>query len=206
MNHRIKAVVTAVALGGIVALTGTTVATAAEGQGRYWSGPGGSIWKSGFGACYRFKYGPEGYTPGCDPEPKAEMAAEEVEVAAVEMPEPAYSSVELNTATLFDFDSDELKPEGIEAIRDIANRAKNTQRIDRIDVAGYTDNIGPESYNQKLSERRARAVKEELVRAGIDEDMIRARGYGENAPTASNTTREGRRQNRRVDVEVLAIQ
>lgn len=204
MNRGIRASITAAALGGVVALAGAPAAGAEEGAGRYWGGPGGTIWRSGFGECWRFKYGPEGYTPGCDPEPVAQ--AEEVEVAAVEAPEPTVTSVQFDTAALFEFDSATLKPEGIEAIRDLAHRARNAQRIDRVRVAGYTDATGPAEYNQKLSERRAQAVKRELVRAGIDENAIMTRGYGENAPTATNATREGRRQNRRVEVEVMAIQ
>jgi outer membrane protein OmpA-like peptidoglycan-associated protein len=60
--------------------------------------------------------------------------------------------------------------------------------------------VGAEAYNQNLSERRARAVQEQLVAEGIDPDRIRTIGYGEQFPVASNETSSGRQQNRRVEV------
>lgn len=68
-------------------------------------------------------------------------------------------------------------------------------------VLGYTDSTGPEEYNQKLSERRAEAVKKFLVDSGhVKADKITAEGRGESDPVASNETREGRFQNRRVEI------
>ncbi len=202
MKQRLKAVVAAAVVGGVAALMGAPAANAE--QGKYWASDAGSIWRSGFGECWQFKYGPQGYTPGCDPAPKAEAAP--VEVAALETPEPVYTSVELSAVTLFHFDSARLTPQGVQAIREVANRARSAQRIDRIEVAGHTDSTGAAHYNQKLSERRAETVMAELAKADLNAGVTRARGYGEGSPTASNATREGRRQNRRVDVEILAIQ
>ena len=67
-------------------------------------------------------------------------------------------------------------------------------------IYGHTDSIGTEAYNQKLSERRARAVFNYLVDNGIDPDRLKTRGFGENIPVAPNTTPEGRQKNRRVEV------
>ena len=71
----------------------------------------------------------------------------------------------------------------------------------KILVLGYTDSTGPEAYNQKLSERRAEAVKKFLVDSGfVKADQITAEGRGESDPIASNKTKEGRFQNRRVEI------
>jgi outer membrane protein OmpA-like peptidoglycan-associated protein len=69
-------------------------------------------------------------------------------------------------------------------------------------IEGYTDSIGDESYNRELSERRATAVRDFLVSAGIDPRRISVRGYGEEHPIASNDSENGRRENRRVEVIV----
>lgn len=67
-------------------------------------------------------------------------------------------------------------------------------------VYGHTDNIGPHSYNRQLSRRRSRAVAQYLVRMGIAPDRLLIEGLGEDRPRYTNTTREGRSRNRRVDV------
>ena len=69
-------------------------------------------------------------------------------------------------------------------------------------VEGNTDNKGTEKYNQKLSERRAAAVKDVLVKSGIDASRLTTVGYGETRPVASNDTEEGRQKNRRVSIVV----
>ena len=68
------------------------------------------------------------------------------------------------------------------------------------DVVGHTCSIGPEAYNQGLSERRANAVRDWFIENGIAPERIRAVGYGETRPIASNDTEEGRRKNRRVEL------
>lgn len=70
-------------------------------------------------------------------------------------------------------------------------------------IVGHTDNMGPDSYNQSLSEKRANAVKDLLVNEGVDTTRISATGMGESNPTASNDTKEGRAQNRRIEAELL---
>jgi OOP family OmpA-OmpF porin len=69
-------------------------------------------------------------------------------------------------------------------------------------VEGNTDNKGTDEYNQKLSERRAAAVKDVLVKSGIEADRLTTVGYGESRPVASNDTEEGRAKNRRVSIVV----
>ena len=77
---------------------------------------------------------------------------------------------------------------------------------EKVVIEGYTDNIGDENFNQKLSEKRAQNVRQALIdKFGIDGSRITAIGYGEENPLVSNDTEEGRQQNRRVEaiVEVL---
>jgi outer membrane protein OmpA-like peptidoglycan-associated protein len=74
----------------------------------------------------------------------------------------------------------------------------------KIEVAGYTDNIGTQKYNQGLSERRAAAVKDYLVKHGIDGSRIQTSGHGESDPIADNSTEEGRFKNRRVEIQILS--
>jgi outer membrane protein OmpA-like peptidoglycan-associated protein len=68
------------------------------------------------------------------------------------------------------------------------------------EVAGYTDNVGDKSANQKLSERRATSVANWLAAHGIDRSRLSIRGYGESNPVADNSTTEGRARNRRVEL------
>ena len=70
-------------------------------------------------------------------------------------------------------------------------------------VEGNTDSVGGEAYNQKLSERRAEAVKDVLVKSGIEGDRLSTVGYGETRPIAPNDTEEGRAKNRRVSIDVV---
>lgn len=73
----------------------------------------------------------------------------------------------------------------------------------RIKIMGHTDNVGKDAANQRLSEGRAEAVREDLIKRGIDASRIEAEGYGETRPIDTNDTEEGRQNNRRVEVEVL---
>jgi len=70
----------------------------------------------------------------------------------------------------------------------------------RITLAGHTDIVGTEEYNQKLSDRRAKAVADYLIRKGINPSRINVVGYGSKKPVAPNDTEEGRAKNRRVEV------
>jgi outer membrane protein OmpA-like peptidoglycan-associated protein len=69
-------------------------------------------------------------------------------------------------------------------------------------VEGHTDSTGSDAYNQALSQRRADAVLNYLVRKGVPANRLTARGFGKSSPVASNDTREGRALNRRVELEV----
>ena len=73
-----------------------------------------------------------------------------------------------------------------------------------IEISGYTDNVGDEAANQKLSEARANAVRSFLIRKGISSSRITAIGYGETRPVADNYTPDGRQKNRRTQVRILS--
>ena len=70
-------------------------------------------------------------------------------------------------------------------------------------IEGHTDNTGPEDFNQKLSQQRAEAVRDQLVSRGVPADRITTKGYGPKYPVVANDTPSGRQQNRRVEVVVL---
>lgn len=102
----------------------------------------------------------------------------------------------------FEFDSDRLTPEST-AILDQAVSVLKQRPNAAVEVQGHTDARGTDAYNLKLSERRARAVQDYLVRGGVQAGVLSARGYGEAEPVASNDTEEGRAQNRRVDLKFV---
>jgi outer membrane protein OmpA-like peptidoglycan-associated protein len=103
----------------------------------------------------------------------------------------------------FEFDKATLTPEAM-AILDKAAGLLASQAKVVVEVAGHTDNVGSDTYNQGLSERRAIAVKDYLESKGITATRLTARGYGEAQPVASNDTDEGRALNRRVELIVLS--
>jgi len=73
----------------------------------------------------------------------------------------------------------------------------------KVEILGYTDNVGKASFNLGLSERRAEAVKQYIVNAGVDATRLTTKGYGEESPVAGNATPEGRAQNRRIEFKRL---
>jgi outer membrane protein OmpA-like peptidoglycan-associated protein len=104
----------------------------------------------------------------------------------------------------FAFNSAELTPESkkiLDEDRTVA-RLKGEPNM-RVEVAGHTDSIGSDAYNQKLSERRAQAVVDYLVSTGVDPKRLKAVGYGKTKPIASNATEAGRAENRRVELQVF---
>ncbi len=118
--------------------------------------------------------------------------------------EPRSEKVTLDTDTYFDFDKATLKPEGRRKLDELASRLAG-MRLEVVVATGHTDAIGSRQYNQGLSVRRAQAVRAFLQEKGLPVDKIFTTGKGESQPAASNQTREGRAQNRRVEVEVVGI-
>jgi OOP family OmpA-OmpF porin len=102
----------------------------------------------------------------------------------------------------FDFDKSTIKPEGMAVLDQAAALLQKHERV-VVEVAGHTDSVGSDAYNQGLSERRANAVRDYLTSKGVTATRLTARGYGEAQPVASNDTDEGRAENRRVELIVL---
>jgi outer membrane protein OmpA-like peptidoglycan-associated protein len=111
--------------------------------------------------------------------------------------------VTFDSGILFDFDSDALRGPAMENLR---NLAASLQKYPRTNVmlVGHTDAVGSDSYNQRLSERRANAAASFLAANGVDRSRITAIGRGESEPVDSNDTEVGRQRNRRVEVAIFA--
>ena len=102
---------------------------------------------------------------------------------------------------LFDFDKSNVKPEAA-AILDRLVAFMNENKASKTALAGFTDNIGTEAYNLKLSDRRVNSVRDYVVKKGVDSGRISGQGFGESKPIADNKTKEGRAKNRRVEIKV----
>jgi len=105
----------------------------------------------------------------------------------------------------FDTDSTVVRPglyNEIDRIAQVMVQYPETQ----IMVQGFTDSTGDAAYNQKLSERRAEAVKNLLIQRGVAPQRVTAVGYGETLPVATNATAVGRQMNRRVEIRIRAIE
>jgi len=100
---------------------------------------------------------------------------------------------------LFDVDEATLKPGGQRAVTELKNFLSEYKERNVL-IEGHTDNTGSDSYNQKLSQQRANAVRQALIGQGVAGTRIRSAGLGEQYPKASNNTNAGRQQNRRVEV------
>lgn len=102
----------------------------------------------------------------------------------------------------FDFGSDKLTSDAKTTLDQVA-KSLATQPTLRVEIAGHTDSLGPQAINLTLSEKRSIAVKSYLVAHGVAAERLRAEGYGEFNPIATNETEEGRARNRRVEFKVL---
>lgn len=103
---------------------------------------------------------------------------------------------------LFDTDKTVIKNTSVQSLEDLYKLLSENPSL-RIQITGHTDNVGKEKYNQKLSEGRAKAVYQEMVRRGINPKRMSWRGAGETEPIESNDTPEGRAENRRVEFMIL---
>ena len=102
---------------------------------------------------------------------------------------------------LFDFDRSTVKPEAAQ-ILDRLVVFMNENKDKTANLAGYTDNVGTDAYNQRLSERRVNSVREYIVGKGVDSGRVTGQGFGESKPIPDNKTAEGRAKNRRVEIKV----
>ena len=190
------------------------LATAAGAQtvDNWKNGSGDLVWKNGTNElCWRDSFWtPATAAAGCDGAlvaPAAAAPAVGVVVPAVlpapaPVAPPAASKVTYAADAFFDFDKYVLKPEGKAKLDDLVGKVKGVN-LEVIIAVGHTDSIGTVEYNQKLSVRRAEAVKAYLVSKGIEKNRVYTEGKGKKQPVADNKTAEGRAKNRRVEIEVV---
>lgn len=107
-------------------------------------------------------------------------------------------------AITFDFDRSDIKPE-FQPVLDNVARTLTEFNQTIVEVAGHTDSVGADSYNQALSERRANAVAGFLGSRGVMQQRMIVVGAGESRPVASNNTEAGRAQNRRVEITLVPV-
>ncbi|MFZ6726955.1 outer membrane protein OmpA [Undibacterium sp. MH2W] len=173
----------------------------------------GVVARDPFGLCWRTGYWtPADAVPGCDaPLVKEAAPAPAPAPAPVVTPAPApkpvapvvtSEKVTFAASALFDFDKAVLKPEGKKQLDDMAAKLKEIN-LEVVVAVGHTDSVGTDAYNQKLSIRRAEAVKAYLVTKGIEANRVYTEGKGKKQPVADNKTAEGRAKNRRVEIEVV---
>ena len=178
--------------------------------------------KSGFGLCWRDGY----WTPAaaaadkagceCDKdllpkeacEPKGAAGAAAPAAAAVK---PAGEKITVAADALFDFNKAVLRPEGKAKLDELVSKAKAI-KLEVILAVGHTDRIGGDAYNQKLSEKRAAAVKEYLVAKGIEANRVYTEGKGKKQPVTGDKCKgtaktkaliDCLQPDRRVDIEVI---
>lgn len=199
-----------------VLLASAALATAASAQvtaadggktiNNWTNGSGDLVWKNGSNEnCWRdSSWTPATSAANCDgalqiapavaPAPAPVVVQEQIDVVP--------SKVTIAADTFFDFDKATLKPAGKVKLDELA-AAISQLNLEVIVVVGFTDSTGPAAYNQKLSVRRADTVKNYLINKGVEANRIYSEGKGEADPIATNATRAGRAQNRRVEIEVV---
>ncbi|MDB5764044.1 MAG: OmpA family protein [Herminiimonas sp.] len=187
-----------------------TDAQAATPYSAYAQDSRGVVVRSGTGLCWRTGY----WTPadatvvGCDgvlaQAAPAAMPAPAPEPAPAPAPAAAPTSEKVTFAAdaFFDFDKAVLKPDGKAKLDDLTSKLQG-MNLEVIIAVGHTDAIGSDAYNQKLSVRRAEAVKAYLVSKGIEANRVYTEGKGKKQPVADNKTAAGRAKNRRVEIEVV---
>ena len=176
--------------------------TADQNDTGYVTSRDGGVVTGKFGECFHDKAFKASHAiVECDPDlvPKAPPPPPPPPPAA---PQPTSEKVSFAADTFFGFDRAVLKDEGKQKLDDIVNQLDGVA-LEVIVAVGHTDSVGPEAYNQRLSVRRAEAVKAYLVSKGIEANRVYTEGKGEAQPVADNKTKDGRAKNRRVEIEVV---
>ena len=206
-----------------VLLRGTSIAQEASNQGFLVDSNGNIVTSATTGDCVRDGDWTPAREAGCNPAPVRKatapapkpvaIAPPPQQRAAVPAPAPARilpQSINFSADSLFDFNKAVLRPAGRAALDDFARQLSGAQ-FEAIFVTGHTDRLGAAKYNQKLSERRAHAVRNYLVRMGVPPDRVNAAGKGETQPVTRPGDCKGPRSarliaclqpDRRVHVEV----
>ena len=190
---------------------GATITLAKDG---HWVDSGQAVWKDGSGKCWKSGY----WTPAmaiqeCDPDlMKKPMSAPRAAPAA--KPAPKAKTLTITSTQLFAFNKSALTDESRGRLdREVISRLGEFSSIQFINVYGHTDRIGSAQYNQKLSERRAEAVKAYLVSKGVKAGQIETYGYGKTQPAKYGCDEKMKRSalidclapNRRVVVEAKGM-
>jgi outer membrane protein OmpA-like peptidoglycan-associated protein len=103
---------------------------------------------------------------------------------------------------LFAFDRFNLTDEAVAELDKVTAWLRENPGL-RVEISGHTDNYGADDYNMRLSENRAKAVRDYFTEHGVDASRLSYMGYGESQPVADNTTDDGRRRNRRVELGIV---
>ncbi|QJR15552.1 OmpA family protein [Usitatibacter palustris] len=150
------------------------------------------------------KAAPAPAAPASPASPASPAAPAAPAPAAKPAPASVRQAVVIQADALFDFDKAVLRPDGKKNIDDALAKLRGVD-LEMVIATGHTDSVGSDAYNQKLSERRAAAVKDYLVSKGIASAKVTTIGKGESQPVATNKTGEGRQKNRRVDIEFKGV-
>jgi len=166
--------------------------TTLVGQVENQQGPADAQWAGGgVGLKYSFTQ-PAAAPPPAPPPPPPPVA---------QAPPPPLKKKIVLRSVHFDFDKSTIRSDAVPVL-DEAVEILKAEGVVAVIVEGHTDSVGTDAYNQKLSHRRAEAVRKYLVEHGIPSNRISTEGFGESRPVASNDTADGRAQNRRVELHV----
>jgi OOP family OmpA-OmpF porin len=150
----------------------------------------GHIARNSYNECYRTGF----WTP--------DMAIPECDPGLVKKPAPVSQKLITIEGANFDTNSAKLKPEASKQLDEVVDFAAKHKDAN-LDITGYTDNRGSDKLNQDLSARRAESVKAYLVKKGVAADRLTIKGEGAGNPVGDNGTKEGRAQNRRVEIRAM---
>jgi OOP family OmpA-OmpF porin len=196
--------IAAVAFASGTALAGTTPNLTDSQGAPVRDAQGGCVQTSGIDHpdCMPKKEAPKPAAPATPAAPSA--PAKPTSPAAAPAPASVKQAIVIQADALFDFDKSVLRADGKTSIDGALAKLAGVD-VEMVIATGHTDNVGSDAYNQKLSERRAAAVKDYLVSKGIPASKITTIGKGESQPVATNKTKEGRQKNRRVDIEFKGV-
>ena len=215
-------IINSILMAALVALGAMATNVSAQNIGYLTDTRGGMV-KDPYGLCWRTGY----WTPAlanmeCDPDLMPKPAPKPAAAAAAPAPapkpaapapakpaakpapapQPTTEKVTLAADALFDFDKAIIKNDAKAKLDDLVGKL-TAINLEGIIAIGHTDSVGTPAYNQKLSVKRADAVKAYMVSKGIEPNRIYTEGKGEKQPIADNKTKEGRAKNRRVEIEVV---